>query len=318
MGAPSVILRSLSLRRMIQPRAPPSMVAPLPEKSRFDERLTAELDTLRPPQQGSAGLIRFLDASIAAQKIALGMLVNIPYRDDTDRGALEHYLETNVEILDSCNHLSDKIEIVKKYLDSLRVVLRFVDGSFSSRMRAMEHLESIRGIERKCKSVSKRNGLRRILRQKLGHYESELGEIMSGSKAMALMACEFLELGLSFDSKRRIPTITESQRSRSSSSWLRMLLELVNQEEGSEKTQRRRCVSHLIMEDLRETVRSVRDLEEVMKGKREREVKSAVEGLKRKCRGLEDEIEIVEERVKDLYRSLIDVRMAVLGILSQA
>ncbi|KAI9087943.1 hypothetical protein K1719_030273 [Acacia pycnantha] len=316
MGAPSVILRSLSLRRMIQPRAPPSMVAPFPEKSRFDERLTAELDTLRPPQQGGAGLIRFLDASIATQKIALGMLANVPYRDDIDREALEHYLETNVEILDACNYFADKIEIVKKYLDSLRVVLRFVDGSFSSRMRATEHLESIQGIERKYKIMSKRNGLRRILRQKLSHDESELGEIMRGSRAMAVMACEFLELGLSFDSKRRIPKTTKSQRSRSSSCWLRVLQELVNQEEGSEKVQRKRCGSNLIMKDLKETVR---DLEEVMKGKkREREVKFAVEGLKRKCRGIEDEIEIIEERVKDLYKSLIDVRMVLLGILSQA
>ncbi|KAI9120295.1 hypothetical protein K1719_007328 [Acacia pycnantha] len=79
-------------------------------------------------------------------------------------------------------------------------------------MRTMKHLESIRGIERKCKVMSKQNGLRRILRQKLGHDKSELGEIMCGLKAMALMACEFLELGLSFDSKHRIPKTTQSQK----------------------------------------------------------------------------------------------------------
>lgn len=324
MRAPSALLGSLPF----QPRAPPSAVAPLPEKTRFDERLTAELDTLQPqPQQGGDGLIRLLDASIATQKIALEMFVKIPYRDDADRRALEDYLESNVEILDACSYFVDRIEIVKKYLDSLRVVVRLVDGSFEpsemARTRALEHLESCRGIERKCKGESNKNGsrLRRMWKQKLKAHdddETELSEIMCGSKAMALMACRFLELGLSFDAKRRLPRRTESQRP-TSSCWLKILQELVNQAEGSAKIlQKRRSGSCLVMSELKETVNSARNLQEQIKGKREKEIKSAVEGLKRSCRGLGNGVEIIEEKVKDLYKNLIDVRMALLGILSQA
>lgn len=324
MRAPA-ILRILSLRR-IQPRPPPSSVAPFPEKTRFDEQLTVELGTLQ-PLRGAHGLAQFLDTAIATQMIALQLFVNVPYRDDTDRRSLEDYLESNVEILDACNYFVDKIEIVKRYLDSLRVVLRLVDGIFEgnemARTRALEHLESCRDIERKCKRDNDDNngsrGLRRKLRKKLDHGddETELSEIIHGSKAMALMACRFLELGLSFDSKRRLPPKkTESQAT--SSSWLRTLQDLVNQAEGSEKMKKRRSGSCLIMTELKETVNSARNLQEQMKRKREKEVKSAVEGLKRNCWELEDGLEIIEEKVKELYKNLIDVRMALLGMLSQA
>ena len=51
--------------------------------------------------------------------------------------------------------------------------------------------------------------------------------------------------------------------------------------------------------------------------KREKEMKYSVERLKICCRELEHGVEIVEERVKILYKSLIDFRMTLLGILSQ-
>jgi chaperonin cofactor prefoldin len=48
--------------------------------------------------------------------------------------------------------------------------------------------------------------------------------------------------------------------------------------------------------------------------KRQRE---AVEELDRSCGKLEDEIRILEKRVRDLYRQLVSIRTALLGILSQ-
>ena len=77
--------------------------------------------------------------------------------------------------------------------------------------------------------------------------------------------------------------------------------------------QRRRCWSSLLMQ----TVAAARELKEQMKGKREKEMKYSVERLKIRCRELEHGVEIVEERVKILYKSLIDFRMTLLGILSQ-
>ena len=66
-----------------------------------------------------------------------------------------------------------------------------------------------------------------------------------------------------------------------------------------------------------QTVAAARELKEQMKGKREKEMKYSVERLKICCRELEHGVEIVEERVKILYKSLIDFRMTLLGILSQ-
>ncbi|KAF7813356.1 hypothetical protein G2W53_034332 [Senna tora] len=318
MRAPSAILRTLNFRRI----QPPSAVAPLPEKTPFDEQLTAELDNLQQQEGGDSvavdGLIQLLDASIATQKIALEMFVKIPHRENADRRAIEDYLESNVEILDACNYFVDRIEMVKKYLDSLRVVLRLIDSAGScgfdpnetaKTTRALEHLESCRGIERKCKCDINNKRLRRMLRQnddddddKEEEQETELTEIMCGSKAMALMACRFLELGLSFDAKRRFSTRTSSSSSSfqrrtssssSSSSWLRIL-------------RKRRSESCLVMSELKETVNSARKLQEQIKGKKkEKEVKCAVEGLKRNWKGLEDRLEMIEERVKDFAHHVI-------------
>lgn len=305
MKAPT-ILKSFLLRKA------PAAVVPLPEKTRFERELTAELDTLG----GEIGLAQFLDAAIKTQKIALDSLVNISYRDDSDRGDVNKYLEDNVEFLDVCNYFVEKIENIYNYLDKLKVVVHLVDNSCSplkpnnvATARAMELLNSS-----SCKIVVEKrssNGLKKLLRQKLCHDETEMSEIMCGSKAMTLMCLRFLELGLSFDSKSvMLPKMKLSQPS--SSSWLRLLNELAKQVEASvdEKTPQENRLSLL-----QQTVDAARELKQQMK--REKEMKCCVERLKKKCKELEDVVDVIEERVKDLYKCLIDVRMTLLGILSQ-
>ncbi|KAH1229956.1 hypothetical protein GmHk_10G029562 [Glycine max] len=296
--------------RQLQPRAP-AAVAPLPEKTLFDRELTAELDTLR--SQGELGLAQLLDAAITTQKVASDSLANVCYKDYADRGAVDKYLEDNVEMLDECNYFMDKIDHINKYVDSLRVVVHLVDkgGSAKPITRALELLESCQGMEKRCKAMEKHRGccLKKMLRQKLCH-ETELSEVMCGSMAMALLCCRFLELGLSFDPKHGLPLMKFSQPM--SSSWLRLFQELINQAE-KKRVQRRKSWSSLLMQ----TVAAARELKEQMKSKREKEMKYAVERLKICCRELGHGVEIVEERVKILYKSLIDVRMILLGILSQ-
>ncbi|TKY63534.1 hypothetical protein E2542_SST13408 [Spatholobus suberectus] len=79
--------------------------------------------------------------------------------------------------------------------------------------------------------------LKKMLRQKLCHETNKLSEVMCGSKAMAFICCRFLELGLSFNSKRGLPVMLSQP---TSSSWLRLLEELAKQVE-KKKVQRRRC-----------------------------------------------------------------------------
>lgn len=228
---------------------------------------------------------------------------------------MEEYLENNIDILDACNFFVDKIENMKKYVDSLRVVARLVDTMATA--RALDHLESCLDIEKQCKASGK--CLRRMLKQKLGH-ESELGEIMCGSKAMALMGCRFLELGLSFDNKQSgLPLMKQSQPT--SCSWLIVLHEMATQAEGSaaEKKLHKIRSGSSMMTGLQQTVNAARELKEQMKGRREKEViQSAFERLKRSSRELEEGLEVLEGTVKNLYKSLIDIRMVLLGVLSQA
>ncbi|KAK7391814.1 hypothetical protein VNO78_20237 [Psophocarpus tetragonolobus] len=308
MRAPT-ILRTLPMRRLL-PRAP-TAVAPLREKTRFDRELAEELDSLQ--SRGDFGLAPWLDAAITTQKIASDSLVTVCCKDYADLGAaVDKHLEDNVEILDACNYFMDKMEHINKYVNLLRVVLHLVDKGAAEKpiTRALELLDSCQGMEKRCKSMENRGScLKKMLRQKLCH-QNELSEVMCGSKTMALMCCRFLDLGLSFDPKRGLPMMKLSQPT--SSSWLRLFEELAQQAE-KKRVQRRRCWSSLLMQ----TVAAARELKEQMKAKREKEMKYAVERLKISCRELEHGLEIVQERVKNLYKSLIDVRMTLLGILSQ-
>ncbi|XP_058768233.1 uncharacterized protein LOC131641962 [Vicia villosa] len=295
MKAPT-ILKSFLLRQS------PAAVAPMPQKTWFDRELTAELDTL----DGEIKLAQLLDAAIKTQKIVLDSLVKISYRDDFDRGDVDKYLEDNVEILDVCNYFVEKIENINHYVDTLKVVVHLVDNNSNRKpnkvatKRALEHLNSSL-----CQSVEKRSrkALEDLLRQRLCHHGTDISEIMCGSKAMTLMCLRFLELGLSFDSKsRNLPVMKLSQPT--SSSWLRLLQELTKEAEASVDGKK-----------LQETVDAARELKEQMK--KEKEMKCCVERLKKRCKELEDMVEVIEERVRDLYKCLIDVRMTLLGILSQ-
>jgi len=256
---------------------------------------------------------QLFDAAITTQKIALNSLAQVSYFPDVDHGAKEEYLETNTDILDACNYFVERIEgMKKKYVDSLRKVLRFVESEATSRaLDGLVQLESCHGTEKKRLKMGKLGGSC-LPRTKQGH-ESEFSEIVCGSKAMALMSCCFLEQALSIDCGKS-EFFSMMKCHRMSCSWLRIMQELA---EGSDEKKRRR--GSLVMVELQQTVAAARELKEVIKGKRGKEmVESCVERVKRSCKELEDEIGFIEGKVRDLYRSLIDVRMALLGILSQA
>ncbi|KAG4952624.1 hypothetical protein AAZX31_16G184500 [Glycine max] len=311
MRAPSAILRSLSLRR-IQPRAASAAVAPLPATTQFSRELAAELTALQPigTTGGEHGMAQLLDAAITTQKIALNSLAQVSYLADVDRGAMEEYLETNTDILDACNYFVERIEDMKKYVESLRIVAHSCTNATTS--RALDKLESCHGIEKRLKTMGKRGSCLRktLLRQKLGQ-KSEFSEIVCGSKVMALISCFSLEHALSFDCSRGGFPMMKCHPMNCS--WLRIMQDLV---EGSgEKKKSRRS-----MIELQQTVDAARELKEQIKGKREKQMVeySCVERVKRSCGDLEGGLGFIEGKVRDLYKSLIDVRMALLGILSQA
>ncbi|MED6203773.1 hypothetical protein PIB30_002537 [Stylosanthes scabra] len=327
MKAPSSILKNLSFRR-IQPKAP-AAVAPSPVPTRFDRVLATELDTLElslaNSTSGEIGLVHFLDATIITQKIALDSLSKNTsnFEDGEDRVAAEDYLDSNIEILDSCNHHAEKLGLMKNYVDSLKIVAHLIEvgtgrPNCAVTARALEHLDSCHCLEKRLKAMEKHgSSLRRVLKKRLTcNHERMLNEVLCGSKVMALMGCKFLELGLSFDSPklRSMPLNLmkkqkKSQPTTSSFSWLRFLQEF-------DKMGKYAC-GCLMMNEL---VNASKELKELMKGKKGNEVlvlvESCLERIKRRCNELEDLIEVIEGRVNILYKSLIDVRMALMGILS--
>ncbi|KAK9293123.1 hypothetical protein L1049_021109 [Liquidambar formosana] len=328
---PSAILRTLSLRIPSRLSASPA-VAPLPVPTSFDQQITTELDALQSERGSDADytsanwLLQALDASTNSQKIALESFANVMCRD-SDRKAVDDYLEDSVELLDSCNGLLEKMEVIHKYVDSLRRVLHLLDGRFEPNpialARASDVLDSCEAIEKRCSEMGKcGSGLRKLslkLAQgtsscatKVGWHESELSLILSGSKAVALTACGVLGIALSFKSKRGFPTM----QSRPATSWSSSLQEL--QKGLKEQTEKQKRSGSVMMSELRGAVMAASGLRDQIKSRKKDDNGVNVEELKRRCEELEEGIKPMEGRVKELYRHLISIRVALLGILSRA
>ncbi|KAI9378789.1 hypothetical protein POPTR_018G145526v4 [Populus trichocarpa] len=143
----------------------------------------------------------------------------------------------------------------------------------------------------------------------------ELGEILKGSKDVASMVFQILGLALSSKSSKH-SLITSQYKPIITSSWSRSLRELQNQVERENDHQEGEKRSPAMLSELQQTMALVGELRRKnhIGATRQRE---AVEELDRSCGKLEDEIRILEKRVRDLYRQLVSIRTALLGILSQ-
>jgi hypothetical protein len=332
------MFRSLSLRIPARLLASPA-VTPLPIRTPVDQQLSAELNTLhttpsteyaKHSSTSATWLLRTLEASIATQKIALHSLANVTcsthISDSSDHKAIDEYLDhDSIQMLDACNHLSEKIEIIRKYLESLRVVSHLLGRQIDQPSavvlaRAQDVLESCEeATERRSREMDMRKLLSR--RQRVAHSGttvSELGEILRGSKAVALMACRFLGLALSFKSTRGwLRTTAQSRQPPMTTSWLSSLHEL-EKKVKVESEKHKRSSSSMTLTELRVTAMAARELRDEIKSGKHNKLGVAVENLQRSCWEVEERIDALEERVKVLYKHLIHVRMALLGILSQA
>lgn len=339
---PLSIFRTLSMGIPARLSASPA-VAPLPIITPFDQHLTAELGTLLPPTVSDQHwLCHALDASINTQKIALESLksTNIGdalYRQESSRKSIEEYLDDgSIKLLDSCNEVLEKIQVIQEFVKSLKVVSHLLhqgkcEPSPITSARARNMLEETcdvmeRRMSEDMKNHKSRSGwssLKKLSsKKKLAHYGStknqdmgELGEILKGSKDVASMVCQILGLALSSKSSKH-SLITSQYKPIITSSWSCSLRELQNQVERENDHQEGEKRSPAMLSELQQTMALVGELRRKnhIGAKRQRE---AVEELDRSCGKLEDEIRILEKRVRDLYRHLVSIRMALLGILSQ-
>ncbi|KAJ4953411.1 hypothetical protein NE237_030243 [Protea cynaroides] len=315
---PSTLLRTLSV--CIPVRLLSAPVAPSPVRSSFDRWFSSEIDTLRCHGQGSnsyadaSWVFNALEVASSTQKMTIQSLANIVYREE-DRKLIEDYVEGIVELLDACNKLRERMETIKNYIESLRLVTHCFQGrsepTESVLVRARVVINSCESTElEKCSS----GVLRKLDGPSSSIYGTELHEVLSGSKAIALLVCGMLEIVLSFKSKRGLPAM----QNRDISSWSSSLHEL--HKEVKEEVEKRRKSGDAVLTELRETVVATRSLRDLMKNKMKQQndqVRVNVDALDRSCRVLEEGIKPLEGRLNELYKHLISIRMALLGILSQ-
>lgn len=227
---PSAILKNLPFRFPARFSGSPA-VAPLPIRSAFDQNVSAELDPLVQSSAtitSTSWLLDALDASIATQKIAHESVNNaIKNSRDLDRNAIDHYLDDNIELLDACNELLEKIEIVQKYVESLNFVTHLLEAhgknispNVATLLRAQNVLHLSESMEMQCRKMNKFCfGLNRKLSQKkIDCFESEIGEILKGSIGIVSIVCSVLGIALSFKAKHSF-----SIMQRGNISWSNLL-----------------------------------------------------------------------------------------------
>lgn len=316
----SSILRSLSFGIPMRSAATSSAVFPLQIRSSFDRQLTAELDVLQSSSSASSDeshytwILQALKASTTAQQITLASLANHGTFQDLDGKIIDQYLDSNISMLDVCNELTERIEIVHNYVESLSVVSHLLEGSAELHPATLARiggaLDSCRVLERRGNEMGKcGSGLKKILGQM---QDSRLGEMLSGSMAVTSTVCAILENALSFKSKRGLLPLMQPQSQKTS--WSCSLRQLQNEVKEQGKTR-----STIALFDLRQMVKFTKSLRDQMKHRKQNDhqLRVDVEEMKRSCGKMEEGIKPLEESVKELYKNLISVRMALLGILSQ-
>lgn len=318
---PSTLLRTFSSK--LSARLSPSSVAPWPPvRTTFDWWLTSELDDLRIHPNlyaTSAWLAKSLDAAVSAQQAVIDSVSSSQGAVDTN--VFDGYLDDTIDLLDACNVVRQRIEEIRTYIDSLAIVLHCLEGvhepSSTAVRRAQAVLDSCAGMEKRCAELDTCGSNLRKLGEKLALQDrklpsSELQEVLTGSRALAVLTISMCNIALSFRSRRGVPMVPSS---KNSSSWANSMFEI--QKEAKEEYDKRRKDGGSVLEELKATVSTVQKLRRSLR-EREGEVRDIVRELRRRFEELEEGVRPLEEGVDGLYRRLIDVRMCLLRVISEA
>ncbi|XXG60617.1 hypothetical protein AAC387_Pa04g2476 [Persea americana] len=340
----STIFKTVSFR--IPARFSP--VAPWPIGGEFDRWLGEELDNLHPgghrvkPCTSATWVLRALNMAVATQRKTMELIAARAdtFRGSADRKWIDDYLNNLVELLDACNSIRERIATVMKYTESVSFASHSLGGgrvlTESALIRARVALSSCESMERVYELDRCAPSLRK-LGEKLAQgvalsacgvakpcsdvtqCSSELQEALRASKSVTLLVCGLLSISLSFRSKRGLPA-TQLTQSRKAESWSNSLHEL--QKLVKEEVDKQRKGGGPVLDELRSTVVMVRDLRGLIQRPADEvsrsELRGRVESLGRSCGVLEEGIKMFEGRVNELYKHLISIRMALLGVLTMA
>ncbi|CAL9178352.1 unnamed protein product [Musa hybrid cultivar] len=330
---PSSLLRTLSLK-LISSKLSSSPVAPWPPvRTPFDRWIAAELDELRFPafsrKTSAQWLSKALDLAVAAlEMMARSEALAGPRLSAANRKLVEDYLEDVVDLLDACNGLRDRMEDIKEYTNLISTATHYLEGEHERGegviRRAMAALAACEAMEKRCAELKKCGSSLRKLGERIAAHGApscdetstsaaadELHEALSGSRAVALLVIAATGIALSFRTRRGLPVVHSSK----TAPWGAKLHEL--QKEVKEVFDARRRGGLVVLDELDAAASSARSLRDAISRRDRKELRVIVDLARRKCRESEERTRPLGEKVDELYRQLISIRVSLLGKLTE-
>ncbi|RCV37686.1 hypothetical protein SEVIR_8G084300v4 [Setaria viridis] len=320
MKKPSTLLRSFSSRLSTR-LAPSPAVAPWPPvRSAYDRWLAAELDGLRAdplvPCTTAAWLGRALGLAVAAQR---RLVASAPETAAAgiERKTVDECVDDTAELLDACAGLRERLDMLRSYATATRIALRWLEGGHggeaATRCAAAAFAEC-EAVERRCGGAELAkcaSNLRKFGERALLHAR-QVDEELSGARAMALLAVGVLGAALAFRPRRAVPGVAHragSGGNKPVAQWECELQEV--QRHVREEYDRRRKDGVPCMAELDATAAVVRAVRCAVAGGR-RCPETLAAAARRRCDELEETVSAFEEKVGELHRELIAVRMVLL------
>jgi Arabidopsis protein of unknown function len=328
------LLRTLSTK--LSAKHGSGTITPWPQApNSFDKWLESKINQLRfgssiDHYTTAEWLAKAIDLTIASQKMLVRSVSNFRCsQGSVDTKMVDEYLEDSVQLLDACNGLRERIEVINRYVESINITLHWIgetnEPSETAIRRAQAALSSCEAVERRCLELEKCGSNLRKLGEKIskqchvtreqfgdGHNNDgdEFHETIVGSRALAIFVVSILGIAFSFKSRRGIPLI----HLHKNSSWENSFHEL--HKEAKEELDKRRKGGVKAMVDLDATATAAKKLREAIASRDRRDLRSKVEMLRKSCMELEQRIKPLENKVNELFREIVDARMALLEMCS--
>lgn len=240
-----------------------------------------------------------------------------------DRKSVDECVEDAAELLDACAGLRDRLEMIRGYVSSMRVALHWLgDGAaaVTARRRAAAAFAECEAVERRCGAELAKCGsnLRKLgeralthakqQQQQQRHGDAQADEALAGARAAALLAIGALGAALAFRPRR---AVSVGVAPPAGAPWECALQEV--QRQVKEEYERRRKEGVPCMAELDAAAAAGRAVQRaVAAGRPCPDAAAVVAAARRRCDELEEKVFVLDEKVGELHRELIGVRMVLL------
>ncbi|CAD6257566.1 unnamed protein product [Miscanthus lutarioriparius] len=342
----SALLRSFysRLSTRLAPSSSPAVAPWPPVRTAYDRWLAAELDELRAdplttPFTSAAWLGRALCLAAAAQRRLVASSASEtaatgPASTGTigiDGKTVDECVEDTAELLDACAGFRDRLDMLRTYATATRVALHRLEGGHggceTAARRAAAAFAECEAVERrcgaelaKCGSSLRKLGERALLHAK--HHPSGApgahDEALSGARALALLAVGALGSALAFRPRRAVSGVVASHAAGGGggggkavvAQWECALQEV--QRHVRAEYDRRRKDGVPCMAELDAAMAAGRAVRCAVAGGRRCYPETVAAAARRRCDELEETVAVLEEKLDELRRELIAVRMVLM------